>query len=615
MPDAASDKPAPFALGSRWRSGSIAAPFIVFCVTLAAYVASLPRTVAIEDSGEFVTSAVLYGVPHPSGYPLFVILGHAFSALPFGPIPWRVAALSAVCAAGAAAFLAVIARRVVFGDAPRSYAREFLVSVPVVVVAVSATWWGQAVVADVYGLHVVLQAAAAYFFLKSLVGSPKWLDACALSLGLGASNHLFLTVPTLPFFAAAAVYAQRSFVRDWRPWFRAAAFFVAGLVPYVLLPLRSGSSFVAADLSSLDRIVAFVLRKNYGDAGLAAWNKFGLLVDTFGRYAADVGAGMLLAAAVGAAVLIVGRGREKKAAAIVLSGWVAVIPLVVLGRSIGWSSGGAYVTRVYGLTVLAAVAICAAVGLDWMRERMHSHTRAIGIAAILAVCAAGLHAIPEVSALTDPFPARYMAQAISSLPASSVLVVDGTSLAGDTGLFVLAYLQRVEGVRRDVTVIADGHIGGAAVPRLPFGYEKFSVSLRRRMLVEAAGKDPRFSGRPLYASFVVDGVVPGRNSQCNGVVCAVVAEHSPSSLPFRDVALPERVPKNAALEEFVAQAHYLRALAIVETEGNRAALPDLFRAIELDSMPFSTEYVSYMAHRNASVRFPSVHAQDAAVPQ
>lgn len=50
--------------------------FIVYATTLA------PSVVEI-DSGELATVQVLLGIAHPTGYPLFTLLGHLFSLLPF----------------------------------------------------------------------------------------------------------------------------------------------------------------------------------------------------------------------------------------------------------------------------------------------------------------------------------------------------------------------------------------------------------------------------------------------------------------------------------------------------------------------------------------------------
>src|SRR5919198_3552485 len=60
------------------------------------YALSAPRTVALEDDGLFVLSSYFLGVEHPPGYPLFTLIGHLFSQLPFGPVAYRVHLVSAL---------------------------------------------------------------------------------------------------------------------------------------------------------------------------------------------------------------------------------------------------------------------------------------------------------------------------------------------------------------------------------------------------------------------------------------------------------------------------------------------------------------------------------------
>src|SRR5436190_1383307 len=93
-------------LAPSWRS-----PLVMFGAGLALALPLLPRTVSFEDSGEFVAAAATAGIPHPSGYPLYVLLASIFAKLPFGAVPWRVALFSAVCAAAALAVLFAVARR------------------------------------------------------------------------------------------------------------------------------------------------------------------------------------------------------------------------------------------------------------------------------------------------------------------------------------------------------------------------------------------------------------------------------------------------------------------------------------------------------------------------
>jgi len=61
------------------------------------YFLTAARDIVVGDTPELITAAVTLGVPHPPVYPLFTMLGHLFSLLPFGPIPFRVNLLAVTC--------------------------------------------------------------------------------------------------------------------------------------------------------------------------------------------------------------------------------------------------------------------------------------------------------------------------------------------------------------------------------------------------------------------------------------------------------------------------------------------------------------------------------------
>jgi tetratricopeptide (TPR) repeat protein len=57
--------------------------------------------VTLQDSGELVTGAFTFGVPHPPGYPLWAFMGYIWShfILPFGNPAWRIGMMSVVTGA------------------------------------------------------------------------------------------------------------------------------------------------------------------------------------------------------------------------------------------------------------------------------------------------------------------------------------------------------------------------------------------------------------------------------------------------------------------------------------------------------------------------------------
>jgi len=68
---------------------------VVFMVIFVVYFWSAPRTVVLEDDGIFILAAYFNGIAHPPGYPLYTLLGHLATYLPFGSVAFRVHLLSA----------------------------------------------------------------------------------------------------------------------------------------------------------------------------------------------------------------------------------------------------------------------------------------------------------------------------------------------------------------------------------------------------------------------------------------------------------------------------------------------------------------------------------------
>ncbi|MDI6751784.1 MAG: DUF2723 domain-containing protein [bacterium] len=70
----------------------------VFFISYSIYLLIFPSTVTFGDSGDFITSAYVLGIPHPSGYPLYTLINHLFSYIPISNIGMRITLSSAIFA-------------------------------------------------------------------------------------------------------------------------------------------------------------------------------------------------------------------------------------------------------------------------------------------------------------------------------------------------------------------------------------------------------------------------------------------------------------------------------------------------------------------------------------
>ena len=70
------------------------------------YLLTMADTVPYWDSGEFIATSYILGVPHPPGSPLYLIIGRIFSMIPFNPdIAFRINLISPVVSSLAVMYL------------------------------------------------------------------------------------------------------------------------------------------------------------------------------------------------------------------------------------------------------------------------------------------------------------------------------------------------------------------------------------------------------------------------------------------------------------------------------------------------------------------------------
>lgn len=218
----------------RWVVGGTAV------LTLLLYWLTMPRDLTWQafsgDGGELITAAVTLGVPHPPGYPTYVLLGKLISFLPIEPVAYRFHLFSALCTAGAAGLITATVLKLSSESAKSS--SPLLASVPGLLFAFSPLVWQQAVVAEVYSLNLLMVAA----FLWALLGEQNSLFIGYL-LGLSFTTHL----TSLFLIPLALLYTPG------KAWGKLAIGASVGAAPFLLLPLlaRQGSPVVWGDPTTL----------------------------------------------------------------------------------------------------------------------------------------------------------------------------------------------------------------------------------------------------------------------------------------------------------------------------------------------------------------------------
>lgn len=191
-------------------------------VSFAVYAWTAAPNVTLLDSGEFIVAAQHFGVPHPTGYPLWTILAWAFQLLPLGNAAWEINIFSGVCGALAVALAAGMLTNLLrwFLEsrlAGRMRALPALMGISfALMLAFSVSMWSQAVIAEVYTLHALVIGiflALLYAWVKNPRRDALMLWAFFV-LALSFSNHhLTLTLAPLPYLLILLL--RRRALPDW----------------------------------------------------------------------------------------------------------------------------------------------------------------------------------------------------------------------------------------------------------------------------------------------------------------------------------------------------------------------------------------------------------------
>ena len=423
---------------------------LVALALFALYAASAPRSVALEDDGLFILSSYFLGIEHPPGYPLFTLIGHLFTHLPFGSVAYRVHLASAMFGALTCGAAWLCARSLVAGRVPAYFAALAL--------GVSPVFWSQAIIAEVYTLNTFFFLSLVFMGLQacppSLQAGPsaersRLLPWMALVFGLSLSNHY----PLMLLVAPALVILLWPLRRELLQRFGALSWLVIlGLVPYVWMVRRSWMALPISfngPLETIQEIVFFLSRAGYAEVDhsiSASWidhvRFFEFFCRELLRQFAVIGT---LAAAAGFVVQWRILGRRVAAFMTVAFLMPSVVLLLLLGFD--YDSFRAHVFHVYPLPAYAIAALWMALGLAWVIQRyaLRPAPELAAGAAVLAVIFAVGARINLLS--SDDWGARYAQTVLKTLPANAVVIT-----TGDPDLAPIAYFHMIENQRPDITL-------------------------------------------------------------------------------------------------------------------------------------------------------------------
>lgn len=504
---------------------------VLFALLFAIYAAGACRTIYVGDSGELLTAVHVLGIPHPSGYPLYVLLGKLWTLLvPLGSVAWEMSLFSGACAAGACALLFLTARESGCGRVASLLAAAALAFAP--------SYWLEANTQRVYALNavfVVLTLRNALRWYRERV--PRDLVLAMFLAGLGATNHTFMGLVGI----AIAIFApsvDRSLFRKPKLVAACGGAFFAGLLVYLYLPIRSRFDPVLdwGNPETPRAMLDVVLRRDFwgrrwyespSDLLAVGWDFLSSAAPETGWVALPL------------AVIALFATRRNRG---VIGLPLLVAAVNVLALAIHGSYYDVFVWHRYYIPGYAMLAFLAALGLEAVAAKVDRRLVAAALLAPVVMLLVGYarHDLSRYRIAED-----YSSKLLASLPPGAKLLA-----TDDNVLFVLLYLLHVEQKRPDVELILQGV--DQDKPNLSFNPDYDAVY---------------FAHHPLWK---VDGleIVPvglGYRAFRAGV------PHPEPSLPSEiEGERDERVPKDFLTRSLLSNYHFMEAISFERLDWSRA---------------------------------------------
>jgi hypothetical protein len=424
--------------------------WLVVPIVFVVHILTLSPTIGLIDSGELTAGCYMLGILHPTGYPLYTMVGRLASLVPFAMVVNRVAALSALFAsAGVGLFLLLGLRMGLSRTAAGTGALLLGFSFPV---------WAVAVDVEVYSLSLMLVVLLWLAVESAERGGPLLVHAyqagqnmtkhkSAASKVLGVALTVILTeVQSAKAKGKGEMTKSRP---PLRPWLLPLCTFLLGLSPYLFLVLRAraGPLFAWGNPYNLERLYWHVTGRQY-----QVWmfsQSMAEVVRNAGR-----GAALLARSFIYVLVPVVFYGavllfRRRRSLAIGL----AVSAVVAFAYAVNYSIPD---IESYYLPCLVALAVFGVVGLDGLMSNVERRMSNVGRAARNVVrqmpWVAGIAALAmnyNAASRRGDYVAYDMAMnMLASAGQNATIITDWWDVYSP-----VFYLQHVEQTRPDVCMI------------------------------------------------------------------------------------------------------------------------------------------------------------------
>jgi hypothetical protein len=196
-----------------------------------------------SDGGDYLAAVLTHGIPHPTGYPLYLILSAPFQNLNSTSVVWKQSQLSIVFAALAALIIFLLVR-VSLGEMVKNKVGMLGSLTASLLIAIAPLFWSQAVIIEVYALNAFFISLALFWFIIVIRNENRqnklftfFIIPLSWLCGLGLGNH-FTYALIYPLVILGLWRMRASGIKTWVIILCAIGWF-SGLLTYLVLPLRA----------------------------------------------------------------------------------------------------------------------------------------------------------------------------------------------------------------------------------------------------------------------------------------------------------------------------------------------------------------------------------------
>ena len=433
------------------NSKTWAGAILVVSAAAVLYFLTAARDIVVGDTPELITAAVTLGVAHPPGYPLFTMVGHLFSLLPFGSIPFRVNLFSVVCDS--------LTAGIVFLTALRLTRSHLAAAIGSLLLVVNPLFWSWSLTTEVFPLNNLLAASlilSLVIWHEQPTRSAPLFAACFL-FGLALTNH-HTSVLLGPAFAFV-LWQQRSILLA-RPALLVicVTVFLLGLLPYAYIPWASARHPIYnwGEVSSFRDLLRVIARRNYGTFRLFAAAGY-----TGGSPLFRIAALCLSFGLVAGTLIILGAIQAYRRQRWYF--WFSLIAFIFAGPFFVWITNLNLRTAPSALFVLQrffllpqvilaplialGILVLAEVVSRAIRSSAVTGLRLVATACVIAVAIIGATNYRRIDQSRNSIARIFTEDVFGIIPPNSILFANGDIA------FTLLYAQKVQNIGKDTTVV------------------------------------------------------------------------------------------------------------------------------------------------------------------